>query len=248
VRVVVIRHHEVDSAGFVGAAFSELGADVTTHLFPAEGPLPALDGVAHAVVLGSKWSVYDRAAVGRWIDGEFAWLQQADQAGVPVLGICFGAQALTAAFGGQVVPVGSPEIGWRLVRSVDPALIPAGPWLELHGDQCLPPSAARVLARNDVCVQAFSLGRHLAVQFHPEVDGAQLGRWLADGGSAAVAAAGTDPEAFLARTFAEEASARTRARQLVESALRIARGPGSRNGAQWTGRNQHGRSGRDPTQ
>ena len=63
-------------------------------------------------------------------------------------------------------------------------MIPAGPWLEFHGDRCLLPAGATVLARNEVAVQAFRIGRHLAVQFHPEVDGPQLKRWLDSHGGA----------------------------------------------------------------
>jgi GMP synthase-like glutamine amidotransferase len=221
-RVVVIRHHEEDSAGFIGTAFQARGAEFSVHLFPKDGPLPGLDGVDHVVVLGAIWSVYDDGADRAWIADELAWLRQADEAGVPVLGICFGAQALAAAFGGRVEAAPRKEIGWRLIDSFDPGLIPPGPWLEFHGDRCLPPRQARVLARNAVGVQAFVVGRHLAVQFHPEADGEQLRLWLDAGGREEAEQAGTDPDRFLAETRAEEPAARDRADTLVASALLIA--------------------------
>ena len=39
--VIVIRHHDVDSAGFIAAAFEARGAEVAVRLFPDDGPLPA---------------------------------------------------------------------------------------------------------------------------------------------------------------------------------------------------------------
>ena len=230
-RVVVIRHHEEDSAGFIGAAFEARGAELSACLFPKEGPLPALDGVDHVVVLGAVWAVYDDSPDRAWIADELAWLRQAEQAGVPVLGICFGAQALAAAFGGRVEAAPRKEIGWSVIDSYDPGLIPPGPWLEFHGDRCLPPPQARVLARNHVGVQAFALGRHLAVQFHPEPDGELLRLWLDAGGREEAERAGVDPDRFLAQTFAEEPAARGRADALVASALLIAQqsAPGHAN-------------------
>jgi GMP synthase-like glutamine amidotransferase len=145
-----------------------------------------------------------------------------DGAGVPVLGICFGAQALCAALGGQVEAAARKEIGWTMIDSADPDLIPPGPWLQFHGDRCLPPDEAAILATNEIGVQAFSIGRHLAVQFHPEVDGGQLQRWFDGGGRDEAQRADQDPDAFLARTIAEEPAARVRADRLVGSALRLA--------------------------
>src|SRR5215831_17405919 len=200
-RVVVVRHHEEDSAGFIGAGFEARGATLSTLLYPKEGALPELNGVAHIVMLGSTSSVYDEGEARAWIDEELTWLRRADAAGVPV-----------------------QEIGWVTLDSADPELIPPGPWLEFHHDRCQPPAGATVLARNDLGVQAFRLGRHLGVQFHPEVDGDQFLLWLDAGGRAEIAANGLDPDAMLAQTIAEEPGAAARAGRLVATALRIAAG------------------------
>jgi GMP synthase-like glutamine amidotransferase len=217
-RVAVIRHHDVDSAGFIGEAFAARGAELSVHLYPADGSLPALAGIDHAIVLGAISSVNDDLP---WIAGELAWLRRADEAGVPVLGICFGAQALCVAVGGRVERAPRKEIGWTLVDTVAPDLVPAGPWLAFHGDRCLPPASARLLARNELCTQAFAVGRHLAVQFHPETDGAQLKRWL-DNDAAEVRRHGLDPDEFIAHTVREESAARARADTLVTTALALA--------------------------
>ena len=220
-RVIVVRHHEEDSAGFIAEAFQARGAEISVHLFPDHGPLPPLAGVDHVIVLGAIPSVYD-AGHAAWIEPELDWLRRADREGVPVLGICFGAQALCAAFGGKVVAAACKEIGWRMVSSVDEAMVPAGPWLQFHGDRCEPPGSATILASNETGVQAFAIGPHLAVQFHPEVDGAQLALWLDAGGRREIEEAGQDPDAVLAKTFAEEPAARARAGRLVATALRLA--------------------------
>ena len=174
------------------------------------------------VVLGAISSVNDPDP---WIAEELDWLRAADQAGLPVLGICFGAQALCAAFGGRVEAMAGQEIGWTMVESADHGLVPPGPWLEFHGDRCLLPAAATVLARNQACVQAFRLGRHLAVQFHPEVDGPQLKRWLDAGGDRDAERAGLDLDQFLADTIREEPAARERADRLVAASLHISGQP-----------------------
>jgi GMP synthase-like glutamine amidotransferase len=214
-RVIVVRHHDVDSAGFIAEAFLSRGAKLAVHLFPDDGPLPAPAGADHIVVLGAISSVNDPDP---WIAEELTWLREAERASVPVLGICFGAQALCAALGGRVEAMAQREIGWKMV---DSDLIPNGPWLEFHNDRCLPPPTATILARNDAGVQAFRIGKHLAVQFHPEVDGPQLKRWLDAGSFTDGATLGIDPAQFLADTIREEPAARDRADRLVSAALRL---------------------------
>ena len=103
-------------------------------------PLPDPRELSFAVALGSDASVIDHGR--RWIRHELEWLRAADGAGLPILGICFGAQALAAALGGCVHRLAKPELGWITVASNDSDRIPSGPWMAWHEDRfTLPPLA-----------------------------------------------------------------------------------------------------------
>jgi GMP synthase-like glutamine amidotransferase len=218
-RALFLRHHLEDDPGLVGAALQRCGFVVDVALLGDDAARVDLDGVEVLGVLGSKWSVYDHDRVGAWLDVELEAIREADRLGLAVLGICFGAQALCVAMGGQVVPSPSMELGWIELDGAPLEGVPEGPWFQFHADQCLPPEAASVLARNDVCVQAFRMGRHLGVQFHPELDARQLSRWFAAGADRVATAEGAEPAALLATTRDLEASAADRVGRLVEGFL-----------------------------
>ena len=138
-------------------------------------PLPDPREYEFVVALGSGATA--RGDGPDWVAREIEWLRAADQACVPVLGICFGAQALAAALGGCVRRLREPELGWVTVESADDERVPAGPWLAWHEDAIDLPPLAYELARNRFGVQAFCHCRHFAVQFHPEVTPAIVTDW-----------------------------------------------------------------------
>src|SRR5689334_1654558 len=71
---------------------------------------PAAGEIERAVILGSDCSVH--ADPPPWVGEEIAWLGGLVAAGRPVLGLCFGGQALAQAMGGEVRRAPQPEIGW----------------------------------------------------------------------------------------------------------------------------------------
>jgi GMP synthase-like glutamine amidotransferase len=159
------------------------------------------------VALGSERSVH--ASPDGWIAREVAFLREAHEAGVPVLGICFGAQALAAALGGAVARAPRREIGWVDIEGAAPV---AGRWFTWHEDAFSAPPGARVLATNPLGTQAFALGRSVGVQFHPEVDGAIVDDWLRTGRDAV-----PDPAPLRRETAARIDDARERAFALFDA-------------------------------
>ena len=129
--------------------------------------LPAIDGFAFAITLWSDHSAGHRRPP--WVERELGWMRAAHQAELPILGICFGAQALAVALGGSVHRETRPEIGWISVESAAPEIVAGGPWFAWHEDVFDPPEGAAGVARNAFGPQAFLAGPHLGVQFHPEV-------------------------------------------------------------------------------
>ena len=226
-RVLFVQQDHVSPPGPVGEAFAERGYDVEEFLVvpPEHFATPGVDVVFpdpvryDAVVpMGAPWSV-GAAAIASWVGPELAMLRAAVAADVPVLGICFGGQALAAALGGGVERAPAPEIGWVEISTDDAGLVPPGPWFQWHEDRWLAPPGAREIARTSVAPQAFVVGRSLAVQFHPELTPAQLDGWLAHGGEAYLAARGMDAGQLRSRTSAEARAAARRSRELVHAFL-----------------------------
>src|SRR5690606_13123977 len=212
-RALFLQHDHVSPVGLVGERFRERGWDVEELLLiPAERftdprvevDLPAATEYDAIIPMGAVWSVYDEALVGSWVRPELELLRAADAAGVPVLGICFGGQLLATAHGGSVAASPAPEIGWHVVHTDDPSLVPSGPWMQWHSDRWEVPPGAREIARNAAASQAFVLRRNLALQFHPEIDAAGLKGWLELGGADDARRRGLDPDRLLAHTRAEE--------------------------------------------
>ena len=227
-RALFIQHDHVSPAGPVGEGFARRGYDVEEFLVvPAdrfhlpdvavEFPDPATyDAI---VPMGAPWSVYDEATIGAWVLEELTFLRRAHEAGVPVLGICFGGQALAAALGGSVERAAEAEVGWVTIESDDPGLVESGPWFEWHHDRWTPPPGAVSLARTSVSDQAFRIGRSLAVQFHPEITPSQLQAWIDNGGKDFLVAHAVDPAALVAETVRTADDAQTRTCRLVDNFL-----------------------------
>jgi GMP synthase-like glutamine amidotransferase len=196
---LIIQHGENGPAGLVADRLEHHGYELHTWFPGALGNGNAPDATAHELVvpLGSAHSVYDAAAVGSWIDGELDVLRAAHDDGIPVFGICFGAQALCAALGGVVEESPEYEAGWVEVDTDDDSVVPSGPWFTWHGDRCILPTDVAVLAHNDVAVQAFRHGNSAAVQFHPEVTPDIVRDWIDELDAAWFARKGIDPDAML---------------------------------------------------
>jgi len=99
------------AAGYLLSCTKVYEGAVASHATKADGdwPYPAPDAFDLLLVLGGPMSVYDDPP---WIQAELACIRQAIDAGKVVVGICFGAQAISAALGARVYSSGIQEIGW----------------------------------------------------------------------------------------------------------------------------------------
>ncbi len=227
-RALIIQHDHVSPPGPIGQRLSDHGYDVELQQILSKEQIaspdidvtfPSATDYDLILPMGAIFSVYDHGRIGRWVKPELDLLREADAAGVPVLGICFGGQLLAQAHGGSVVRSDNPEIGWTSIESDDPELVSSGPWFEWHYDKWVLPPDATEIARNANASQAFTLRRNLAVQFHPELTTITLEGWLGFDGHAEVTRMGLDPDKLTAETLDESPRAIKRAHGLVDGFL-----------------------------
>ena len=221
-RALVIEHDWYCPAAGVGDRLVEHGyqLDVFRVLEDPTDPVctkPYPDATDYdvLVVTGSTWSVTDTDMIGSWIGREVEMVRAAHDAGVPVLGRCFGGQVLSAALGGEVRRVDTSEFGWHEVDTDLPDAIAPGPWFEWHYDGFTVPEGATEIARTAVSPQAFRAGRSVGTQFHPEITVEIVNLWISMD-ERALRAHGVDPAVMAARTEEEAVNNRARSDALVD--------------------------------
>lgn len=165
--------------------------------------------------LGSEYTPAKRGAPA-WVDAEVQHLREALAAEVPILGLCFGGQALAHAAGAAVGPAEPAEVGWLEIETSVPEVIPRGPWLHFHYDQLALPEGATELARSTAGTAAFRLGSSLGLQFHPEATAAIANGWAASEADR-LPAIGIDPDQFAAEGRERGAAARAAAEKLFDA-------------------------------
>ncbi|MBL8967288.1 MAG: glutamine-hydrolyzing GMP synthase, partial [Spirochaetaceae bacterium] len=163
----------------IGRRVRELG--VYAEILPGEAPLSAasLPGAKGIVLSGSPFSVYEPGAP---VPHASVY-----EAGLPVLGLCYGVQRMTHDSGGRVERLPEREYGRKPVRvsalgSADPifAGVPGefASWMS-HGDSIAAPAPGfEILASSEGGIPAALRDRKRrlwGLQFHPEVSHCEAG-------------------------------------------------------------------------
>lgn len=138
------------------------------------------------VVLGGPIAAYDERHYP-YLSRELALIEARLKSGLPLLGICLGAQLIARAMGARVYAGERAEIGWGPLQITEagrqsclaPLSDDGAQVLHWHGDTFDLPAGTRGLAASELYPnQAFSADSVLALQFHLEVLSAEIERWL----------------------------------------------------------------------
>ncbi|MEJ7789025.1 MAG: type 1 glutamine amidotransferase [Thermoleophilaceae bacterium] len=185
-RVLAVVHQDDAGPGVFGRVARERG-HLEVWRPPEELGPRHVEIDPHAVMIfGGAMDTFQEAE-HPWLRRERQWLTGLLERGVPVLGVCLGAQLLAEAAGGSVRRTARPEIGWCEVEvtaeaAKDPvlgALPDRFTSFQWHSYEAVPPNGGPALARTDHSLQAFRIGACAwGIQFHAEVDAPTLDGWI----------------------------------------------------------------------
>lgn len=177
--------------------------------------LPDFNELSGIVVSGSAAMVSEKED---WSEETARWLKQAVDAGVPVLGVCYGHQLLAHALGGEVGPnpngrqIGTVNAHMLAEAADDPLLgdLPTNyPVQTSHSESVLslPPNARRLAtsARDDNFAIRFA-DKAWGVQYHPEFSAPVMREYLTRRADA-IRSEGQDPDDLKSKVTDSKTSA-----------------------------------------
>jgi len=209
--VLIIRHAKIEGPGFLGEFLSK--HDIPFVLIKIdegdEVPEKAIlfSGIA---MMGGPMSVNDDLP---WIAKEISLIRDAAKLDIPLIGHCLGGQMMSKAFGAKVSANPVKEIGWGDVFVSDN--LEAKKWFgnypsflgfHWHGETFDLPIGATHLLTSQYCMnQAWSMGKHLAMQCHVEMTEEMVISWC-DHGEDELKASASSPAVAQAKQIKKSSS------------------------------------------
>ena len=204
-RTLILQHEQPTPPGHMTEWLAEQGANVEVFRIDERDDEVNPRDYDLIVSLGSEFAAFDDTIP--FVQREVKLYQQAIEADVPILGLCFGGQMLARVLGARLFRAEEAEIGWLPVRTHDPELVSTGPWFQWHFDSFTAPPGSKLIAETDAAPQAFVSGRNLGLQFHPEVTPEIMDEWVR-AYPHELEAEGVDPHGLLAETRQRAAQAK----------------------------------------
>ncbi len=170
-----LQHVPFEGLGSIKQWLTSEGYAISSTQLYNNACLPDLESIDFLIIMGGPMSIHDEVQYP-WLTQEKLFIRRAIHAGIPVLGICLGAQLIASAMGAQVYPHDEKEIGWHPIYGIPsnettcmnfPEKIDVFHW---HGETFDLPTGALHLAKSDCCKnQAFQIGQSvIGLQFHLE--------------------------------------------------------------------------------
>lgn len=180
-RVAIFRHVPFEGAGRIESVLRERGVAFDYCDLWTGAAAPDIGACQGLILMGGPMSVNDDLPYLRL---EEQLIRDAVSRGIPVLGICLGAQLIAHALGATVRRNPAKEIGWfdvEFKQSDDPLFgdLDHETVFHWHGETFDLPAGACLLASSDLCTnQAFRAGQlTYGIQFHLEVTPEMIADW-----------------------------------------------------------------------
>jgi len=180
--ILVFQHSDIGGPGRLAATFRDHGFKLDIRRVDQSVAIPTdLDDVQGVMILGGPMNVTEIAQLP-WMQQEAAFIKRAHEAGLPVIGICLGAQLIAHALGGQVGPKeGPPDLGFYATSIGIPGqteiMLSGVPWQHPQLYSCgqevkqVPPGATVLATTASTKVACFKVGlRTYGFLFHFECD------------------------------------------------------------------------------
>jgi GMP synthase-like glutamine amidotransferase len=182
--ILCLQHVPFEGPAYLETWLARKGIPLRKLLVPEE-PLPDSSHFQAVIVMGGPMNIYQYRD-HPWLPEEKAFLHRCLTLGIPMLGICLGAQLIADVLGARVVQNTHREIGWMPIqltpeiRQEFPTLPDELNVLHWHGDRfALPPGAIRV-AQSAACEEQgyYIPDKCLGLQFHMETTSESLNALL----------------------------------------------------------------------
>lgn len=181
--VLVLQNRSNDNLGYLATWLETNKIPYTVYNAEIHKEFPtSVEPYSALAVMGGSMSANDPLLLNRQAEILILQSMYRDK---PVIGHCLGGQLMAKALGAKIVKSTYPEIGWQEIYYIDNDLTkqwyginPTPVVMHWHFESFDIPTGATLLSTNNNCYnQSFAIDKHLAMQFHIEVNEYKLNLW-----------------------------------------------------------------------